>query len=228
MSRLKRRTFLHMTLAAAGGAAAACMQPRTAGQAAGETIDLPPPRQEESVSIEATLSQRRSVRAYTDQALSREEIGQMLWAAQGVTHDRGARTAPSAGGLYPLELYAVTRDGQYHYLPAGHQVDHLAALGLQEKLWAAGLKQEAIRQAPVVFLIAAVYERTRKKYGDRTERYVHMEAGHAAQNLLLQAVALGLGGVPIGAFDDDQVAAALDLPPDHAPLYLIPVGHPAE
>jgi len=99
---------------------------------------------------------------------------------------------------------------------------------LRQAVWEAGLKQDALRDAPAVFLIAAVYERTATKYGERAERYVHLEAGHAAQNLLLQAVALGLGGVPIGAFNDDQLQSALSLPPDHAPLYLVPVGYPAE
>jgi len=189
---------------------------------------LPPPRTTSDVSLEETLARRRSVRAYTPQALSWEEIGQLLWAAQGITSDWGARTAPSAGALYPLETYAVTRDGLYHYLPDGHQVVHLPALGLHQAFWEAGLEQDCIREAPVVFVIAAVYARTAAKYGARAERYVHMEAGHAAENLLLQAVALDLGGVVVGAFDDDRVQAALGLPEDHAPLYLIPVGRPAE
>lgn len=185
---------------------------------------LPPPKTVGEVSLEETLARRRSVRAYTNQALTWEEIGQLLWAAQGITRDWGARTAPSAGALYPLELYVATRDGLYHYLPDGHQVVHRPALGLHQELWEAGLKQDWIREAPAVFVIAAVYERTEGKYGARAERYVHMEVGHAAQNLLLQAVTLDLGAVPIGAFYDDQVQAALALPAGHEPLYLIPVG----
>jgi SagB-type dehydrogenase family enzyme len=190
-----------------------------------ETIDLPPFRTEGEMSLEETLAQRRSVRRYTDEELTWEEIGQLLWAAQGITREWGARTAPSAGGLYPLEAYVVTRQGLYHYLPQGHQVAHTPALGLHEALWEAGLKQDWIREAPAVFVIAAVYARTSAKYGDRAERYVHLEAGHAAENLLLQAVALDLGGVVVGAFHDERVQAALGLPADHAPLYLIPVGH---
>ena len=78
-----------------------------------------------------------------------------------------------------------------------------------------------------MFVMAAVYERMAQKYGQaRTPRYVHMEAGHAAQNLLLEAVALGLGGVPVGAFHDDEVRRVLSLPIDHRPIYLLPVGHP--
>ncbi len=191
----------------------------------GETIDLPPPRVVGDVSLEETLAKRRSVRDYTHQALTWEEIGQLLWAAQGITRDWGARTAPSAGALYPIEVYVVTGQGLYHYLPHEHQMLHTPVLGLREALWQAGLKQDWIREAPAVFVIAAVYGRTEAKYGDRAQRYVHMEVGHAAENLLLQAVALDLGAVVIGAFHDDQVQRALGLPEDHAPLYLIPVGH---
>jgi SagB-type dehydrogenase family enzyme len=191
-----------------------------------ETIDLPPPSTVGDVSLEETLDRRRSVRDYTHQVLTWEEIGQLAWATQGITSDWGGRTAPSAGALYPLELYVVTGQGLYHYLPEAHQMLHTPVLGLHETLWQAGLKQDWIREAPAVFVIAAVYARTELKYGDRARRYVHMEVGHAAENLLLQAVALDLGAVVIGAFHDDQVQRALGLPADHAPLYLIPVGHP--
>ena len=193
-----------------------------------QVVDLPAPRTTGPMSIEETLSLRRSVRAYTDEPLTMDEIGQLMWAAQGVTRDWGARTAPSAGALYPLEVYAVTRAGVYHYVPGEHQALHRPAFGLHDALWEAGLKQDWIREAPVVFCITAVYARTSAKYGERATRYVHVEVGHAAENLLLQAVALDLGAVVIGAFHDDQVRSALDLPDDHAPLYLIPVGHPAE
>jgi SagB-type dehydrogenase family enzyme len=191
-------------------------------------IDLPAPVTSGTVSLEETLAERRSVRSYTDEGLTWGEIGQLLWAAQGINRDWGARTAPSAGALYPLEVYLVTRQGLHHYDPLEHAVDQRPALGLHDALWKAGLKQDAIRDAPAVYVIAAAYARTEAKYGDRAERYVHLEAGHAAQNLLLQAVALDLGAVVIGAFNDDQVQKALDLPEDQAPLYLIPVGHPNE
>ena len=180
------------------------------------------------MSLEQAITQRRSVRSFTDRELTQSQLSQLLWAAQGITDPRGLRAAPSAGALYPLELYVVSSGGLYHYQPDGHRVVTLAEEDLRQAVWEAGLKQDALRDAPAVFLIAAVYQRTAIKYGDRAERYVHLEAGHAAQNLLLQAVALGLGGVPIGAFNDDQLHSALSLPQDHAPLYLIPVGYPAE
>ncbi len=193
-----------------------------------EEIALPAPTLKGEMSLEETLALRHSVRNFTTESLTLEEIGQLLWAVQGITRDWGGRTAPSAGALYPLEVYVATADGLYHYVPQGHKVHVESTVDLRQALWKAGLKQDAIHQSPAVFVIAAVYARTEGKYGARAERYVKLEAGHAAQNLLLQAVALGLGGVPIGAFHDDQVQAALSLPTDHAPLYLIPVGHPQE
>ena len=241
-SPLSRRGFLHASaLAAVGAATTACTRTTTAPQSERpatapptDTLQasitdvqpLPPPRLDGSISLEETLTARRSVRAYTDKRLTWDEIGQLLWSIQGVTRDWGGRTAPSAGALYPLETYVATAEGLYHYEPAEHQVTPSPKLGLQQKLWEAGLKQDWIRQAPAVFIIAAVYGRTQGKYGARAARYVHLEAGHAAENLLLQAVALGLGGVVIGAFYDNRVQAALELAPDHEPLYLIPVGHP--
>lgn len=193
-----------------------------------EEMTLPEPKLQGAFSLEETLAQRRSVRSFTEEELSLEEISQLLWAAQGLTAAWGGRTAPSAGALYPLEVYVATADGLYHYVPQRHKVIVVCQADLRRKLWEVALKQDAIRDAPAVFVIAAVYERTAKKYGDRAERYVKLEAGHACQNILLQAVALHLGAVPIGAFYDDQVQAALSLPPDHEPLYLIPVGHPRQ
>jgi len=191
-----------------------------------EEMALPAPRLKGEMSLEETLVARRSVRQFTDEELTLEEISQLLWAAQGITADWGGRTAPSAGALYPLEVYVATADGLYHYVPQGHKAIVESRTDLRHELWRAGLSQDAIREAPAVFVIAAVYARTERKYGGRAERYVRLEAGHAAQNLLLQAVALGLGGVPIGAFYDDQVQNALSLPSDYEPLYLIPIGHP--
>lgn len=187
---------------------------------------LPEPRLQGELSLEETLARRRSVRSFTEEELTPEEISQLLWAAQGLTTAWGGRTAPSAGALYPLEIYVATANGLYHYVPQGHKVIVVSQDDLRLKLWEAGLKQDAIREAAAVFVITAVHERTAKKYGGRAERYVKLEAGHACQNILLQAVALDLGAVPIGAFYDDQIQAALSLPPDHEPLYLIPVGHP--
>ncbi len=193
---------------------------------AGE-IELPPPRLKSEVSLEEVLSARRSVREFDPRPLEWDEISQLLWAAQGES-DTGRRTAPSAGALYPLEIYLALPEGYYHYQPQGHRLAQLGSDDLREALWSAGLRQEAVRQAPAVFIITAIVERTAGKYGERAERYVQLEAGHAAQNLLLQAVALDLGAAPIGAFDDERVLDFLDLPSEYTPLYLIPVGAPKQ
>lgn len=238
-----RRDFLRFAGVAGGAAltaiiAAQCAGPTPAAEppaeketgspmATADELPLPPPNLDGPLSLEQTLHRRRSVREFTGEALSLAEISQLFWAAQGITDPTGKRTAPSAGALYPLELYAASGDGFYHYRPADHLLLVKSRDDLRPALYRAALQQEAILYAPTVFVITAVYARTEAKYGARrSPRYVHLEAGHAAQNLLLQAVALELGGVPIGAFYDDQVQAALNLPGDHAPLYLIPVGHP--
>jgi SagB-type dehydrogenase family enzyme len=190
---------------------------------------LPEPSREGGMALVEALAQRRSVRAYReDRPLTRAELGQLLWAAQGTTSERGYRTAPSAGALYPLEVYVLLAEGHFHYRPDGHRLERKGTADLRGATWAAALRQEAVRRAPAVFVIAAVHARTARKYGPvRSPRYVHLEAGHAAQNLLLQAVALGLGGVPIGAFHDERLRKLLGLPDDHEPLYVIPVGKPA-
>ena len=192
-------------------------------------VKLPPPSQTSRISIEEALAKRRSVRDFEDGALDEAQHGQLLWAAQGIAHrTMGLRTAPSAGALYPLELYLVTRQGVFHYEPRTHRLKRTIAADVRTALSNAALRQEAVRDAPSTLVLAGVYERTAKKYGPgRAKRYVHMEAGHAAQNVLLQAVALDLAGVPIGAFEDDEVRHVLELPRSHRPLYLVPVGRPA-
>ena len=193
----------------------------------GEVTPLPAPKTAGEMSLEEALTQRRSVREFEARPLTEAELGQLLWAAQGVTDERGYRTAPSAGALYPLEVYVATADGLFHYEVEGHALAVASRADLRPALYEAALRQAAVGRAPAVFVIAAVYERTAVKYGaERSPRYVHLEAGHAAQNLLLQAVALGLGAAPIGAFDDKGVQEALGLAEEEQPLYLIPVGEP--
>jgi SagB-type dehydrogenase family enzyme len=192
----------------------------------GLSTPLPPPALVGDTSLEELLALRRSVRQYDDQPLTTAELGQLLWAAQGITSEDGLRTAPSAGALYPLEIYLATAEGVFHYDPQNHQLLVVSQNDARTDLYAAARRQNPVRQAPAVFIVTAVYERTAEQFGDeRTPRYVHLEAGHAAQNLLLQAVALDLGAVSIGGFTDKEVQEALGLPADHQPLYLIPVGH---
>jgi SagB-type dehydrogenase family enzyme len=190
-------------------------------------LELPAPERKGRMSLEEAIAVRRSVRDFTRQTLTDRELSQLLWAAQGITSSDGLRTAPSAGALYPLEVWVATASGFYHYEPHKHRLTQRLEGDLRPDIYRTALMQEAILQAPVVFAIAAVYQRTAQKYGEqRTPRYVHMEVGHTAQNLLLEAVALGLGGVLIGAFNDRELERVLSLPADQKPLYLIPVGHP--
>ncbi len=193
-----------------------------------ERIKLPQPKTSGIVTLEEVLSKRRSVRSYTDKELNIEQISQLLWAAQGMTDSRGFRTAPSAGALYPLNIYLTKSDGTYTYDANNHELIKLSESDIRRLLYAAGLYQEAIADAPVVFVITAVFQRTTKKYGDRGIQYVYLEAGHAAQNLILQATAIDLGGVPIGAFVDEQVSDIMALSGKETPIYIIPVGYPEE
>ena len=204
-----------------------CLGDVSSGGQEGAVTQLPQPQTTGTISIEQVLAQRRSIRSFTDQALSQSEIGQLLWAAQGITApERGFRAAPSAGALYPLELYVVTAEGVYHYQPQGHQMQLHLSGDQRPALAAACLGQGVIRQAAADFVITAVFSRTRAKYGARGDQYVHNEVGAAGENLCLQAVGLKLGSVMVGAYDDAQVTQVLDLPADHAPLLVISVGHP--
>ncbi|UCC68624.1 MAG: SagB/ThcOx family dehydrogenase [Armatimonadota bacterium] len=203
-----------------------CGQPTTPRGAT--ELALPPPSTSGEVSVEQALGKRRSIRQFRRQDLTLEQIGQLAWAAQGITKpDTGFRTAPSAGALYPLELYLLTRDGVFRYVPKGHKLVQLAEADKRGDLARAALGQPWVSAAPLDFVISGVYARTRAKYGDRAERYVILEAGHVAQNIHLQAVALGLGSVPVGAYTDEAVSKVLDLSAEETPLYIIPVGYPA-
>lgn len=220
----------------------------TAGQAAQDSalVRLPAPVTDGGAPLTRALAQRRSVRSFAPTHLELSDVAQLLWAAQGVTQPMpepagwrwgpwsgGLRTAPSAGALYPLELYVLAtavdglEGGLYRYVPREHA---LARVGSADggDLAAAALGQRDIAQAPAVMIFTGVFQRTMVKYGERAPRYVHIEVGAAAENLLLQAASLGLGSVFIGAFHDDEVQKALGLPGNHAPLGLVPVGHPAE
>lgn len=196
-------------------------------------IVLPEPRLDSDHSLEQTLLRRRSVREYGGEALTIDEVSQLLWAAQGITYARGFRTAPSAGATYPLETYLVVGNvievapGVYRYDPARHRLEKVLEGDVRAGLTSAALGQRQVGEGAASIVFAAIYERTTQRYGERGIRYVHMEAGHAAQNVYLQAVALDLGTVVIGAFRDDEVSEVLGLPADEEPLYVIPVGHPA-
>jgi len=209
--------------------------PSLAAQALGvhqpaSAIPLPNPVSTGVLSVESALHSRRSVRDFSPQSLTLAEVAQLLWAAQGITGPGGTRTAPSAGALYPLELYLVTGNvsalakGVYRYQPLGHSLIRLADGDQRAALAAAALGQDWVNEAAAVIVVAAAHERMTRKYGQRGVRYVHMEAGHAAQNIHLQAVALNLGTVVVGAFDDDKVKIIVNLSGDEQPLCLLPIG----
>jgi SagB-type dehydrogenase family enzyme len=195
-----------------------------------EVIKLPEARDEGKISLEKAMRDRRSLRAYARDPLTLAEVSQLLWAAQGVTDREGHRTAPSAGALYPLDLYLVVGNveglprGFYKYRCRQHDLIRVGQEDLRPRLASAALEQECIRKGAAVIVLSAVYGRTTRKYGKRGIRYVHMEVGHVAQNVYLQAISLGLGTVFIGAFNDDEVKEILSLPREEEPLGLMPVG----
>ena len=189
-------------------------------------IDLPSPKIKSAFSLEEAIYKRRSKRSFTQGDLTLEQIGQLLWAAQGITDQgMGFRAAPSPGALYPLEVYIAKKDGLFHYIPQGHKLNSVSGEDL--RTWLSGMAggQDFIREAPVDIIICAVYARVTPKYGERGAHFADMEAGHAGQNIQLQAVSLGLGSCVVGAFEPKEVAAALNLPKDEEPVYIIPVGY---
>ena len=206
--------------------------PAAVARAFTDGFDLPPPRATGALPLEATLAQRRSLRSFAAGPLTAAEVGQLLWAAQGENGDGGRRTAPSAGATYPLVLYLVAgrvdgvAAGVHRYAPQGHRLAALAPGDARAPVAAAARGQAWLAEAPVLVVIAAEPSRTAARYGARAERYVAMEAGAAAQNLLLQAVALGLGATLVGAYDDAALRAALPLAAAEQPLAVVAVGRP--
>ncbi len=198
-----------------------------------EEIKLPQTKKISQTSIEEALSERRSVRRYKDEPLSLEDASQLLWAAQGITlSETGLRTTPSAGALYPLELYLVVRKseeikpGVYRYLPEKHKIVKILEKDIGDDLTQAALGQRFVAEAPVNLIFSAVFERTTTRYGERGIQYVYMEAGHASQNVYLQAQSLGLGTVVVGAFQENRVREILGIPKEEVPLYIMPIGKP--
>ncbi len=196
-----------------------------------QKIILSDPIKESEFSIEEALEKRRSVRDFKDEELNKKEISQLLWAAQGTTKEEtGFRTAPSAGGTYPLETYLIVRkiegldSGVYRYISKDHSLIKVKDKKISSELASAALGQSFIEVAPVNIVIAADYKRTTDRYDDRGKRYVYMEAGHVAQNIYLQCESLNLGTVVVGAFDDEKVKEILELPEEENPLYIIPIG----
>ena len=190
-------------------------------------IFLPAPKVKGEISLEEAIAQRRSKRDFLDKPLTLTQLSQILWAAKSV---------PSAGGLYPLEIYVVVGEngrenlkaGVYHYLPEKHAVEIGKSGDLRHELAQAALGQYFIAEAPITLVIAAEHERTTGKYGQRGIRYVHIEVGHVGENIYLQAETLGLGTVAVGAFNDEEVSQVLNLPENYKSLYIMPIGYPRQ
>jgi len=191
----------------------------------GEIIKLAKASQIGSMPLEQAMAVRRSRRHFLPKSLTLEQIGQLVWSAQGQEPGSRYRTTPSAGATYPLELFVVTEEGLSHYLPAKHSLERLIDEDLRAALASAAWGQEFIQAAPLTLVFTAEFPRTTNRYGKRGVRYVYMEAGHAAQNVHLQAEALGLGSVAVGAFDDAAVSTVLSLPRNLEPLYMVVVGY---
>ena len=198
-------------------------------------VYLPLPNRKGSVSLEEAIARRKSIRDFTRQCLSQSQLSQILWAAQGTGDTSWSRTVPSAGATYPLEIFVVCGancieqidEGIYHYRTENHSLTLLYKGDVRLELARAALGQEFVYEAPVDIIICAIYERTTRRYGTRGERYVNIEVGHAGQNIYLQATALGLATVAIGAFHDEAVREVLRLEKQLRPLYIMPVGKPA-
>lgn len=193
-------------------------------------IKLPAPGIDSNCSVEKALKQRRSVRSFSDSPLTLKEISQLLWAAQGIVNFEGFRTAPSAGALYPIEIYVVVSNideliiGIYKYKAHQHSLIMISDDDNRYNLASAAIGEAAIKNCPAIIAIAALFERTAIRYGDRGARYVHIEAGHVVQNIYLQAESLNLGTFVIGAFYDDEVKKYLRMEQDENPVCLMPVG----
>lgn len=232
---IHRRTWLRGGALGLGGLLAAGAAPPVRGQpgaAAGSEVPLPAPARSGRMSLEEALQRRRSLRTHAARGLGLGEVAQLLWAAQGRTDAQGRRSAPSAGGLYPLEVLLVAgavdglAAGLYRYRSDDHRLQALAAGDLRAALAASTRAQGWAAEAPMQLIVTADPRQTTARYGDRAGRFVAIEVGHAAQNVYLQATALGLGTVVIGAFDEARLAAALELPAGRVPMVLMPVGAP--
>lgn len=197
-------------------------------------VYLPRPDQKGIMPLEEAIARRKSIRNFTSHPISQSQLSQILWAAQGANKASWNRTVPSAGATYPLEILVVCGanciekidEGIYHYDTDNHSLKLYHRGDVRLELARAALDQEYIYEAPVDIIICAIYERTTRRYGARGERYVHIEVGHAGQNIYLQATALGLGTVAIGAFYDESVREVLRLEKQYRPLYIMPVGRP--
>ena len=198
------------------------------------TLNLPAPMLEGNISLQKAIKDRRTVRSFSNKSLTIGQLSQILWAAQGITEDRGLkRAAPSAGALYPIDVYAVIGNnsvrelskGVYHYLPSDHSIEKIIDTDARTDVAVASLRQMWMATAPVILVLTAQYGRITVKYGERGKRYAMIEVGHIGQNIFLQCEAMGICAGIVGAFYDTQVAGAIKTQKHHEPLIIMPLGY---
>lgn len=193
------------------------------------TMQLPQPQTNSRISLEQAIENRRSVRQFTDEPLTISQLGQLCWAAQGITEpNKGMRTAPSAGAIYPIALYVLLPDGLYVYVPEKHELSKLISGNLRKSVSNASFNQRFIENAPCTFILAGSIKKVESRYRSRGAKFTYIEAGHIAQNIQLQATVIGLGSVPIGVIDEKTIAQICKMPQGLEVLYVMPVGNPTE
>ncbi len=202
----------------------------------GAVMKLPPVKMEGTVAVEQAIKQRRTDRSFMPRMLHLDQVAKLLWSAQGVTDSSGfKRAAPSAGALYPMDIYTVVgqdsveqiKAGVYHYEPEKHTLSRVTTQDRRDGVAKAALSQMWMAKAPLNLVITAEYSRVAGKYGNRGLRYAMIEAGHIGQNLFLQAEALGLKAGIVGAFHDKELIDVMKTPRSHEPLLIMPVGYAA-
>lgn len=185
---------------------------------------LPQPQTRGGMTLAEAIATRRTIRSFGAASLTAEQVGQLCWAAQGITdREQGLRTAPSALKLYAIRVYVIDGAGAYEYIPQSHALQALGIADAPGRIRAC-IGSEALRAAPVIMILAMEPERLRARCGEKAERFSLLEAGHVCQNVLLQATGLGLAAVPVGGLDEAKAAEALGLPEGVRPVYAIPVG----
>ena len=198
---------------------------------------LPSPVLTGNISVEEAIQNRRSVRTFSNESITIGNLSQILWAAQGITDNQSSlRAAPSAGQVYPLEIYIIIgnngvsglENGVYHYVPSNNTLEKLLNGDLRSDLSGIANGQPWVKQAPIDILITGNYLKMVDKYGDKdlSTRFVDLEAGHVGENIYLESESLGLVTVSLGSFNEKQLVQLLNIPNNETPIYIFPVGHP--
>lgn len=191
-------------------------------------MQLPAPKTAGSVSVEAALAARKVVRGFAVEVPSAADLSQLLWAAQGIVDPvSGARTTFTPGGVHALDLWVARTDGVHRYAPATHSLTRVLPMDVRRQLAQATSDADELKAAPILIVITGQPGKARPRWGDRAERMVAIEGGHAGQSLLLQAAPLGLAATPLSIVDDEAIRTALVLPKDQLPIHVIAVGLPA-